>query len=449
MREMNMTWQSEYQQKSVTAEEAVKAIKTGDTVAIPIDTAPLALSRALQARQKELEKVTILLRQPRDELGWFAPELESVFHIILDTQVGSADRKVNEKRADYIPYLTSLRFKDAGKLPEYPRKLDAVMIVVSPPDGDGYCSFGPYLSHKGDYARSARRVLAEVDDDPGMNIRTPGDNRIHVSEITFFTKHVPPLPKESSAPKKAKTGPGDAERKIAEYVATLVHDGDTVQLGAGDVTESMFSFGTFDGKKDLGIHSAIITPGLLGLIRRGIVNGNRKSVNPGKSVSGGFRRIVKPEDISFINGNPHFLVRDMAYINDIRVIASHDNLIAINGVLAVDLTGQIAADSLGTRMFGGAGGQVEFVIGSILSNGGHSITVLRSTTRDGKISRITPTLENGTVVSISRTFADYVITEYGIARLWGKSQRERAAALISIAHPDFRDELQKQAKELF
>jgi acyl-CoA hydrolase len=211
----------------------------------------------------------------------------------------------------------------------------------------------------------------------------------------------------------------------------------------------MFSFGTFDGKKDLGIHSAIITPGLLGLIRRGIVNGNRKSVNPGKSVSGGFRRIVKPEDISFINGNPHFLVRDMAYINDIRVIASHDNLIAINGVLAVDLTGQIAADSLGTRMFGGAGGQVEFVIGSILSNGGHSITVLRSTTRDGKISRITPTLENGTVVSISRTFADYVITEYGIASLWGKSQRERAAALISIAHPDFRDELQKQAKELF
>jgi 4-hydroxybutyrate CoA-transferase len=139
----------------------------------------------------------------------------------------------------------------------------------------------------------------------------------------------------------------------------------------------------------------------------------------------------------------------MAYVNDIRVIASHDNLIAINGALAVDLTGQIAADSLGTRMFGGAGGQVEFAIGAMLSNGGHSITILRSTTGDGKISRITPTLENGTVVSIPRTFADYVVTEYGIASLWGKSQRERVAALISIAHPDFRDDLRSQAKELY
>ena len=444
-----MAWESEYKQKFVTAEEAVKAIKTGDTVAIPIDTEPVALSMALQARQKELEHVTILLRQPRNDLGWFNPELESVFRIILDTQVGSAARKVSEKKADYIPYLTSLRFKDAGNLQEYPRKLDTVMIVVSPPDADGYCSFGSYLSHKGDYARSARMVLAEVNDHPRMNIRTPGDNRIHVSEITFFTKHVAPQPKESSAPKKAKTGPGDAERKIAEHVASLVHDGDTLQVGPGDAIESMFSFGVFDGKKDLGIHSAIIAPGLLGLIRKGIVNGRRKNLNPEKTVSGGFRRIVKPEDIAFINGNPHFLVRDMAYVNDIRVIASHDNLIAINGALAVDLTGQIAADSLGTRMFGGAGGQVEFAIGAMLSNGGHSITILRSTTGDGKISRITPTLENGTVVSIPRTFADYVVTEYGIASLWGKSQRERVAALISIAHPDFRDDLRSQAKELY
>lgn len=444
-----MNWQAEYRQKSVTAEEAVKAIKSGDTVAIPIDTDPLALSQALQARKKELENVTILMRQPRNELGWFDPELEDVFHIFLDTQLGALGRKLTEKKADFIPYLTSIRFKDEGKLQKYPREIDAVMIVVTPPDSDGWCGFGPYLSHKGEYVRSARMVLAEVNDDPGMNIRTPGDNRVHVSDIDFFTKHVPPPPKKVSAPKNAKTGPGEAERKIAEYVATLVPDGSTLQVGPGDVIESIFTFGAFDEKKDLGIHSAIVTPGLLGLIRKGIVNGKRKNVNPGKTVIGGFRRIVKPEDISFINGNPHFLVRDMGYVNDIRVIASHDNLFAINGVLAIDLTGQIAADSLGTRMFNGAGGQVEFVIGSILSKGGHSITVLRSTTRDGKISRIAPTLENGTVVSIPRTFTDYVVTEYGIASLWGKSQRERVEALISIAHPDFRDDLREQAEKLY
>lgn len=444
-----MTWQSEYKRKSVSADDAVKVIKNGDTVAIPIDTEPLSLSKALQARKKDLENVNILMRQPHQELGWFDPELDDVFHVFLETQLGSLGRKLTEKKTDYIPYLTSIRFKDEGQLQKYPREIDVAMIVVTPPDSEGYCHFGPYLSHKREYVRSAKIVLAEVNDDPGMKIHTPGDNQVHVSEIDFFTKHVPPPPKKVSAPKRVKTGPGEAERKIAEYVGSLVPDGSTLQVGPGDVIESIFTFGAFDGKKDLGVHSAIVAPGLLGLIRKGIVNGKCKNINQGKTVIGGFRRIVKPEDISFIHENPHFLVRDMDYVNDIRTIASHDNMFAINGVLAIDLTGQIAADSLGTRMFNGAGGQVEFVIGSILSRGGHSITVLRSTTRDGKISRIAATLEKGTVVTIPRTFTDYVVTEYGIAGLWGKSQRERVEALISIAHPDFRYDLRKQAETLY
>lgn len=444
-----MTWQSEYKLKSVTAEEAVKIIKNGDTVAIPIDTEPLSLSKALQARKEDLENVKILMRQPHDELGWFDPELEGVFHVFLETQLGSLGRKLTEKKTDFIPYLTSIRFKDEGQLQKYPREIDVAMIVVSPPDMDGYCYFGPYLSHKREYVRSAKKVLAEVSDDPGMKMHTPGDNQVHVSEIDFFTEHLPPPPKKISASNKVKTGPGEAERKIAGYVGSLVPDGSTLQVGPGDVIESIFTIGAFDEKKDLGVHSAIVAPGLLGLIRKGIVNGKCKNINPGKTVIGGFRRIVNPEDISFINENPHFLVRDMDYVNDIRTIASHDNMIAINGILAIDLTGQIAADSLGTRMFNGAGGQVEFVIGSILSRGGHSIAVLRSTTRDGKISRIASTLEKGTVVTIPRTFTDYVVTEYGIVCLWGKSQRERVEALISIAHPDFRDDLRKQAETLY
>lgn len=397
-----MTWESEYQQKTVSAEEAVKVIKSGDTVAIPIDTEPLSLSQALQARKEELDNVTILMRQPHHELGWFDPELAGVFHIYLETQLGSLGRKLKEKKADFIPYLTSIRFKDEGNLQKYPRDIDAVMIVVTPPDSDGFCHFGPYLSHKREYVRSAKIVLAEVNDDPAMSVLTPGDNQVHVSDIDFFTKHVPTPQKKVPATEKVKKEPGEEERKIAEYVGSLVPDGSTLQVGPGDVIESIFSFGAFDEKKDLGVHSAIVAPGLLGLIRRGVVTGKRKNINPGKTVIGGFRRIVKPEDISFINGNPHFLVKDMDYVNDIRTIASHDNMYAINGVLAIDLTGQIAADSLGTRMFNGAGGQVEFVIGSILSKGGHSITVLRSTTRDGKISRIASILEAGTVVTIPR-----------------------------------------------
>jgi 4-hydroxybutyrate CoA-transferase len=172
-------------------------------------------------------------------------------------------------------------------------------------------------------------------------------------------------------------------------------------------------------------------------------------VNPNLSVCGGFRRIDKGEYLNFINGNKHFLVRDMSYVNDLRVIASHDNMVAINSVLTVDLTGQLGADSLGTRMRGGAGGQVEFAFGAILSKGGRSITVLPSTASSGKISRIVPTLEPGTVVSIPRTFCDYVVTEYGIASLWGKSQRQRVSELISIAHPDFQPELKREADRLY
>jgi 4-hydroxybutyrate CoA-transferase len=172
-------------------------------------------------------------------------------------------------------------------------------------------------------------------------------------------------------------------------------------------------------------------------------------VNPNLSVCGGFRRIDKGGYLNFINGNKHFLVRDMSYVNDLRVIASHDNMVAINSVLTVDLTGQLGADSLGTRMRGGAGGQVEFAFGAILSKGGRSITVLPSTASSGKISRIVPTLEPGTVVSIPRTFCDYVVTEYGIASLWGKSQRQRVSELISIAHPDFQPELKREADRLY
>ena len=438
-----MNFIEEYKRKLVSPEEAVKVIKSGDTVFIPIDTEPYALCKAL-IKRRELEGVTIMLRQPRIDLGWLAADWDKRFKVVLDTQAGIGSRAINEKRADYVPFLTSLRFKHEQEPERKVRDVDVVMLVVSVPDEAGFCHFGLYLSHKRDYAKRAKKVLAEVSDEPNMMVRLPIDNQIHVSEIDFFVKHEP-APRRETEPEPE---PGDVEKRIADYVSTLMYDGDTLQLGPGLVTSSLAPLGAFDGKHDLGIHSPIINQGFLDLVRRGIVNGRRKNINPGKSVSGGFRGITRKEDIAFIDGNPHFEVRDMSYINDISVIASHNNMVAINSVLAIDLTGQITADSLGPRILAGAGGQVDFVIGAMLSKGGRSISALHSTASGGKISRIVPTLENGTIVSIPRVFADYVVTEYGVATLWGKSQRERAAELISVAHPGFRSELRKEAERV-
>ncbi len=438
-----MNWQDEYKRKFVPPEEAVKDIKSGDTVVIPVDTEPLALSKALMNRSDELENVRVMIRQPRCDLGWISSDFRPAFDVILDTQTGVGSQALNEKKIDYIPFLTSLRFKGEGDPRRQVKDIDAVMIVVSPPDNDGFCGFGLYLSHKRDYAKRAKKVLAEVSDTPDMMVQLPGDNRIHVSDIDFFVQHIP-VPYQQP-PRQ----PGKIDRRLAEYVSTIVRDGDTLQLGIGSAISSLPTLGAFDDKHELGLHSPIISPELLELVKRGIIPGQRKNVNPGKSVSGGFRGIESKADVAFIDGNPAFEIRDMSYVNDISVIASHNCMVAINSVLAIDLTGQLVADSLGGRMWAGAGGQVEFVIGAALSRGGCSITALSATAAKGAVSRIVPTLERATVVSIPRTFADYVVTEYGIASLWGKSQRQRAQELISIAHPDFRAELAKQAQQLY
>ncbi len=438
-----VSWQDEYKAKCVSPEEAVKVIESGDTVVIPVATEAQALSRALLNREDELKNVNVLLRMPRFDLGWLGGDVGDAFNVILDTQPASFGAKfMNEKGLDLIPFLYGLRFKGEHDARRMAEDIDVVMIVVSPPDENGLCSFGLYLSHKKDYTSRAKKVLAEVCDSPAMRVRTPGDNYIHTSDIDFFVEHIP-APIQEPQQKHDQL-----DKRVAEYVSTLVRDGDTLELGPG-LAASLPGLGTFNDKRDLGIHSPIIGPGLLDLIRRGIATGRCKNLHPGKAVSSGFRWVEREEDISFIDGNPVFEVRSSSYVNDIRVIASNDRMVAINGILAIDLAGQIAADSIGTRMFGGAGGQVDFGIGSVLSKGGCSIAVLRSTASKGTISRIVSSLEPGTIVSLPWTFVDYVVTEYGIAKLLGKSRRQRAEELIAIAHPDFQGELAIQAKRLF
>ena len=237
-------------------------------------------------------------------------------------------------------------------------------------------------------------------------------------------------------------------KAIARNISTLVRDGDTIGIGAGSIGRTLCGLGTFDGKQDLGYHSENIVDGIVQLVKDGVITGKRKNFHQGKVVSNNFGA-VSPEDLAYVNGNPTFELYPQEYVLDIRNVAANDNMVAINGALSVDLTGQIASESIGPRMYTGSGGQPEMVIGAMLSKGGRSITMLPSTAVNGSVSRITPYLDPGTIVTIPRNFADYIVTEFGIASLQGKSQRERALELISIAHPDFQAELRKEAYKLF
>ncbi|MFC1990328.1 acetyl-CoA hydrolase/transferase family protein [Chloroflexota bacterium] len=438
-----MSWQNEYKKKFVSPEEAVKVVRSGDTVVIPADCEPQALSTALMNRKDELQNVRVLIREPRYDLGWLRGDFGNAFDVVLDTHPGGVGAKaMRESGVGFIPILYGLRFKRAHDTRREAENIEVIMIVVSPPDNNGFCSFGLYLGHKRDYIKRAKTVLAEVSDTPAMRVRVPGSNYIHVSDIDNFVEHIP-VPVQ--LPQRR---PDQLSKQIAEYVSTIVRDGDTVQLGIG-LPSFLPSLGAFDGKHDLGIHSPVISLELLELVRRGIVTGKHKNLHPDKCVSTGFRGVQTKEDIALIYGNPMFEVYDTSYVNDIRVIASNDRMAAINGILGIDLSGQIAADTIGMHMLGGAGGQVDFAIGATLSKGGCSIAVLRSTTSKGNASRIVPTFETGTIVTIPWTFTDYVVTEYGIAKLLGKSRKHRAEELIAIAHPDFRAELAKQAQRLF
>lgn len=441
-------WQDEYKRKSVSADEAVKCIKSGDVVAIPIDTAAKALSQALIGRQHEVENIRLLVRSSGANLGWDDNDYKPNIEVIADTQAGGTSEALNEKKIDFMPFLTSFRFKGhrEGNLRHATLPIDVAMIVVSPPDERGYCSFGTYLSNKKDYALMAKKVLAEVSEEPFMMVKSNGDNYIHVSQIDYFVPHIQASQKKLFS----NSTPSKDEQSVADHVSTLIKDGDTIHLGPGLVTSSIPLLGALDRRKDLGCHSTLILPGIFKLIKEGIINGKRKNIDTGKAVSNGLAgKNWSEEDLNFFDRNPIFEVRTMEYVNDMRVIASQNQMVSINGILAIDLEGQIAMDSVGYRMYTGPGGGVDFLMAAMMSKEGCSISVLRSTAKRGTISRIVPVLEEGTIVSIPRTFADRVVTEYGVANLFGKTRRQRAQELIAIAHPDFRSELKKQAAKMF
>ncbi|MDP2916481.1 MAG: acetyl-CoA hydrolase/transferase C-terminal domain-containing protein, partial [Dehalococcoidia bacterium] len=451
-----------YKRKLVSAEEAVKVVKSGDKVLIAwLSGAPVTLCQALSKRKDELENVTINETIAWVHFAWHEPGTEKAFKLIKCHLVGvDHDALEDGRRMEFVPWYTwhprdqmAPGDEVGGAVGVY--DADVFMVLITAPDKNGFCSFGDVVWASKTASRHAKIVIGEVNESP---IRTYGDNYIHVSEIDYFVENKSAMPETISAPPRthhasshAAKGRTDAETAsievIGETVATdIIRDGDTLEMGVGMVSSAIPAY--LYNKHDIGIHSEGYPGAIVDLVRDGIVTGKRKTLNPGKVVATTMFR-ASPEQKVYANENPVFELRDVSYTNSFRVIIAHDNLVAINTALSVDLTGQIASESIGPRLVGASGGQTDFQIGAHHSRGGRGVTVLLSTAKEGKLSRIVPGFEPGTIVTIPRPYADYIVTEYGMARLRGKSLRERINELIAIAHPDFRAELRNEAKRLY
>lgn len=437
-----MGWREEYERKFISAEQAAQHVKSGDRVVFPGGREAFALGLALAARKGELSNVEVLVCVPGYDFGWYDAGWDDSFQVTVMQATVTSQPAIDSHLIDFNTG-TLLPFHESDEA----RPPDVVFVEVSEPDERGFCSFGASLWDKKRRIRQSKLAIAEVNKNL---IRTYGENFIHVSEIDCFVEHVASggAPGQGSLAGRELKEPEPYVKRIAENVSQLIRDGDTIQIGVGRTTERLVRLGLMAGRCDLGYHSEATPSGIISLVKEGVINGKRKTLNPGIAVVaavGGSTR----EEMEWVDNNPLFHVVEVDYLEDIRVIAAHDNMVAINQALAIDLTGQIAAETLGHRLMAVAGGQIPFVFGAWLSRGGRSITVLPSTAQGGKVSRITPSLPPGTVVTIQRNMADYVVTEYGIARIKGKTLRQRAEELVAVAHPDFRDDLRKEARRLF
>ena len=435
-----MDWRETYRRRLVSAEEAVKAIRHKDRVVIPIGCNPQLLGDTLAARMDDLEDVEVAHTATGWPYLWLQPGLEGPFNVVHEHWASPLGWEAMKGRHhDFLPAPFSLRFKGAedGRTPAEQRLPDVVMVQVTPPDENGMVNLGPHLWNQKEYIARARNALAEVSN---RIPRCHGDTELPVESFSHFVEYDSP----SLAARHLRPGP--AVQAIARYVSEIVRDGDTLQIGGGSTSFGVAYCEPFQDKLDLGWHAEITPSPVLRLVRDGVVTGRRKAIDQGKAVSCGI--VGDEEDWAYLQENPAFALRGCSYVLDPRNIAANDNAVAINAALMVDLTGQIASESIGPTMLSGTGGLLEVVIGTLWSRGGRSITVLPATSDEGKTSRIVPLLPEGTVVSVPRLLADIVVTEHGVARLLGKTMRERADELIAVAHPDLRADLRAEAQRL-
>jgi acyl-CoA hydrolase len=421
-----MFWEAEYRKKLMSAHDALRCVESAMRVYIQPGCAnPETLEEALVERAPFVHGVEVVHLLTFGSAHYIAPDMAPHFRHNAMFIGGNVREAVNDGRADYTPiFLSEIEgLFESGAMP-----LDVALIHVSPPDAHGFCSFGVGVDTTLTAARCARYVVAQVND---RMPRTYGDSFIHVSQIDAFVEVSRELPE---AP---RIEVNDMHRAIARNVATLINDGATLQLGIGGIPEAVLPF--LMDRKDLGIHTELITDNVIPLLDAGVVNGRRKSFAPRKVILGfalGTRKLF-----DYVHENPVFEFHPCAFTNDPMNIAKNDNMVAVNSALQIDLTGQVCADSIGQYFYSGIGGQVDFLRGSSRSRGGKPIIALPSTAKNDTISRIVPALDRGAGVVTSRGLIRYVVTEFGVANLHGKCIRERAEALIQIAHPKFRNEL--------
>ena len=422
-----------YESRIVTAEEAVRQIKSGDRIFLTGNcSVPQKTLAALVDYAPELSDVEICQALTVGPADYVNPEMES--HLRVNTMFISANvrKAVHEGRADFTPVLLSefpLLFK-RGILP-----LDVAMIHVSPPDEHGFCSLGIEVGLTKSAAEAAKIIIAEINQ---KMPRTLGDSFIHVSKLDYIVPVDYPLPELVMG----SEGHSEVVEKIASNIAELIPDGATMQMGIGAIPDAVLKF--LYEKKDLGIHTELFSDGVIDLVDAGVLTNARKTLHAGKILAGfviGSERLYQ-----WVDDNPLIELHPTEHVNDPFVIAQNDRMVAINSAIEIDLTGQVCADSIGPKLFSGVGGQLDFIYGASRSKGGVPIIALPSTAKE--FSRIVAMLKPGAGVVTTRNHVRYVVTEYGIADLYGKTIRQRATSLINIAHPKFRDELKRQAREL-
>lgn len=424
-------WRGIYQHKIVSAGQAVHNIKSGDRVVVGHACGePQTLIEALVARSSEFKDVEIVHMVAMGPAKYAQPGQEKSFRHNALFVGGSTRKAVEEKRADFTPCFFSEipRLFKNNILP-----VDVALIQVTPPDEQGFCSYGVSADYTKTAAECAKIVIAQVNN----CLPRTGGASIHLDAIHFIVEQDEALI-ELKPPKI-----GDVEKAIGENVAGLIPDGATLQLGIGAIPDAVLLFLT--DKKDLGIHSEMFSDGVVVLAEAGVITNRKKTINPGKFMAAFLMGTKKLYD--FVNQNPDVELQSVDYINDPYIIGQHENMISINSALQVNLMGEVNAEMIGPKQFSAVGGQVDFIRGASRSLQGKSIIALPSTAAGGKISRITCELDRGAAVTTSRNDVHYVVTEYGLADLRGKSLRERAKALIAISHPDFRDSLAAEAKE--
>lgn len=418
----------------ITAAEAVNIVNPGDRVFIHGSAAtPVSLVKALQSRHRELHDVELVSITNMGPLDFNHPDYRKSF--FFNSLFVSANTRAvaNSEAGDYVPVFLS-------QIPQLFKRsilsIDVAMIQVSPPDKHGYCSLGTSVDIAMAAVETAKHVIAQVN---SAMPRTLGDGIVHVSKIHSLVAHEAELPEVNYA-----SGATTISEQIGHNVASLIEDGATLQMGIGTIPDQVLK--NLGNHKNLGLHTEMFSDGIIPLLEKGIINNSQKKLNTGLSVTSfllGTRRLY-----DFVDNNPSILVMDIGYVNDTSIIRQNARATAINSAIEIDLTGQVCADSIGTYQYSGIGGQMDFMRGASLSEGGKPIIAMPSVTSKG-VSRIVPFLKEGAGVVTTRGHIHWVVTEYGIVNLFGKNLRQRAKALISIAHPDHQESLEKAMHDRF